>query len=126
MYAATTEYVYPTVDLSKLQIPKDLSLDLAKKNALDTVYLTKTDTVYKDTLYKQVTTVKWRRAPAPEPIVKRDTIWETRYYLATQVGNKEGPTDECIPVYEVHKVNELCPENTNSSTTGPPYWKVDD
>lgn len=122
MYAATTDYVYPTIDLSKMQIPKDLSLDLAKKKASDTVYITKTDTVP-----KQVTMVKWRQAPAPDPIVVRDTIWETRYYLAKQVGNKEGPTEQCIPVYEVHKVNELCPENTNSSTEGPPnYWKVDD
>ena len=34
---------------------------------------------------------------------------------ATQVGTKEGPTEECVSVYEVHKVDEICPENTNSS-----------
>lgn len=64
---------------------------------------------------RQVTKVKWCRAPAPEPIVVRDTIREAHYYLATQTGTKEGPGGECIPVYEVHKVDEICPEINNSS-----------
>lgn len=120
MYAATVDYK-PFVDFGKFDLPKDLSLDLEKKNAKDTVYITKTDTIK-----QQVTKVKWRQAPVPDPIVVRDTIREAHYYLATQVGNKEGPTDQCISVYELQKVDELCPENTNSSTNGPPYWKVDD
>ena len=64
---------------------------------------------------KQVTKVKWRKVAVPTPVVMRDTIRETHYYLATQVGNKEGPMGECIPIYEVHKVNEVCPEIIDSA-----------
>ena len=99
------------VDTNVIDIPEDLLIDFAKKKGvLDTVYITKTDTVI-----EQVTKVKWRRAAAPKPIVIRDTIREAHYYLATQVGNKEGPTDKCISVYEVHEVDKICPETTNSS-----------
>lgn len=99
------------MDTCVIDIPEDLVRDLAKrKNVLDTVYITKTDTIK-----EQVTKVKWQKAPAPKPIVVRDTIREAHYYLATQVGNKEGPTGECISVYEVHEVDKICPENTNSS-----------
>ena len=104
MAAATTDYVYPTVDLTKLQVPEDLSLDLAKKKALDTVYVTKTDTIE-----KQVTKVKWKKVPVPYPVVQRDTVQVPVYYIATQVGNKEGPMDKCIQVYELQKVDEICP-----------------
>jgi hypothetical protein len=117
MMAATLPQVYtpafPTMqcDTGMLDIPEDLVRDLAKRNGLlDTVYITKTDTVK-----EEVTKVKWRQAPAPDPVVLRDTIRETHYYLATQVGMKEGPTDQCIPIYEVHKVDEICPEIINSS-----------
>ena len=80
--------VFGTVqDTTTIDLPEDLVRELAKKKGvLDTVYITKTDTI-------QV------------PV----------YYLATQVGNKEGPTGECIPIYEVRKVDEICPETTNSS-----------
>lgn len=99
------------MDTCVIDIPEDLVRDLAKrKGVLDTVCITKTDTVI-----EQVTKVKWRTAPVPEPIVMRDTIREAHYYLATQVGNKEGPTGECISVYEVHEVDKICPEITNSS-----------
>ena len=113
--ATPTVYVpmFPTLakDTGTLDIPEDLVRDLAKrKGVLDTVYITKTDTVK-----EQVTKVKWRRTPVPKSVVVRDTIRETRYYLAKQVGMKEGPKDQCIPVYEVHKVDELCPEIINSS-----------
>lgn len=98
-------------DTDRMIIPQDLLRDFAKKNeVLDTVYITKTDTIK-----EQVTKVKWRKAPVPKPIVERDTIQVPVYYLATQVGNKEGPKGECISVYEVHKVDEICPEITNSS-----------
>ena len=108
-------------------LPQDLLLDLAKMKSSDTSEVT-TDSVNSelvDSLKQrisdleekgQVTKVKWRRAPAPAPVVVRDTIRETHYYLAKQVGNKEGPNGECIPVYEVHKVGEVCPEISNSST----------
>lgn len=105
--------VFPmtAADTCIIDMPEDLIRDLAKrKGVLDTVCITKTDTII-----EQVTKVKWRTAPAPEPIIVRDTIREAHYYLATQVGNKESPTDECISVYEVHKVDEICPETTNSS-----------
>jgi len=115
MAAATMspEYVpiFPVAqrDTSTLDIPDDLVRDIAKQRGIqDTVYITKTDTV-------PVTKVKWCRGPAPDPVVIRDTIRETHYYLATQIGTKEGPMDECIPIYEVHKVDEICPETINSS-----------
>lgn len=115
--AATTVQMPPlkfpsiSLDTNTVDVPEDLVRDLAKKKGvLDTVYITKTDTIK-----EQVTKVKWRKAPAPKPIVVRDTIREAHYYLATQVGNKEGPTDQCISIYEVHKVDEICPEITNSS-----------
>ena len=113
MAAATTDYVYPMVDLTKLQVPEDLSLDLAKKKALDTVYITKTDTIE-----KQVTKVKLRKVSGPTQVV-HDTLYVPKYYLATQTGNKEGPADKCVSVYEVHQVDEICPENTNSSVLAP-------
>lgn len=116
--AAATVTQYPAVtfpvtsaDTSIVDIPEDLVRDLAKrKGVLDTVCITKTDTII-----EQVTKVKWLKAPAPKPIVVRDTIREAHYYLATQVGKKEGPTGECVSVYEVHKVDEICPDNINSS-----------
>ena len=98
-------------DTCVIDITEDLVRDLAKrKNVLDTVYITKTDTIK-----EQVTKVKWRKATAPKPIIMRDTIREAHYYLATQVGMKEGPTGDCISVYEVHEVDKICPENINSS-----------
>jgi len=76
------------------------------------------DSLYKRTIAleneKQVTKVKWRKVPVPGPIV-RDTVLVPTYYLATRVGNKESPTGECISVYEVHKVDEICSGITNSS-----------
>lgn len=99
------------VESGQFDLSEDLVRELAaQKGILDTVYVTKTDTIR-----EQITKIKWRKGPAPPPIVVRDTIRETQYYIATQVGMKEGPTDECIPVYEVHKVDEICPENINSS-----------
>lgn len=111
MNAATLPTV-PVVDINSLQIPTDLALDRQKKRNVDTVYITNTDTANT----RVVTKVKWRQAPVPDPIVVRDTIREAHYYLATQVGNKEGPTGECVPIYEVHKVGEVCSENSDPST----------
>lgn len=99
------------VESGQYDLPDDLVRDIARSKGLsDTVYITKTDTIR-----EQVTKIRWRDGPAPPPVVVRDTIREAHYYIATQVGMKEGPTDECIPVYEVHKVDEICPETNNSS-----------
>lgn len=120
----------PSADTGTIALPQDLLLDLAKKQGLN-VFAGKTtagvDSALVDSLQqriialeqiRQVTKVKWRRVPAPVPIVERDTIQVPVYYLATQVGNKEGPTGECISIYEVHKVDEICPEMTISSVEG--------
>lgn len=63
---------------------------------------------------KQVTMVKWRKSKSP-PEVRTDTVSVPVYYLATKTGMKEGPDGKCVSVYEVHKVDEICPENDNSS-----------
>ena len=104
MSAANLPQVRPEL-LNGMQLPLDLQLDQAKRNsAPDTVYITKTDTVP-----KQVTKVKWKKVPVPYPVVQRDTVQVPVYYIATQVGNKEGPMDKCIQVYELQKVDEICP-----------------
>lgn len=105
-------------DTGTLDIPEDLLRDLAKrKGVLDTVYVTKTDTNK-----EQVTKVKRRKVTAPKPVMeinvtassRTDTILVPVYYLATQVGNKEGPTGQKISLYEVHKIDEV-DLKTNSS-----------
>lgn len=115
--AATTPKMYiPTfpelkADTGTIDLSEDLLRDLAKKKGvLDTVYITKTDTIK-----EQVTKVKWRKAPAPTSVVKRDTIQVPVYYLATQVETKEDSTGQCIPVYELRKVDELCTGTKTSS-----------
>lgn len=122
--SAATRMVYnpfQTVqDTGVISLSEDLVRDLAKKKGvLDTVYITKTDTIK-----EQVTKVKVKKVPVPSNVMeinvqaRTDTIQVPVYYLATQVGNKEGPTGECISVYEVHKVDEICPETTSSSVQG--------
>ena len=100
-------------------LPQDLLLDLAKKQSVqDTVFITKTDTIK-----EQVTKVKWKKVAVPSPVIdvtvtsqcRIDTVEKPVYYLATQSGNKEGPDGSCISVYEVHRVDEICPEIANSS-----------
>lgn len=103
------------VDLSE-----DLVRDLAKrKGVLDTVYITKTDTIK-----ERVTKVKVKKVPVPSNVmeinvqahrVRTDTIQVPVYYIATQVGTKEGPTGDCISVYEMRKVDKICPDSINSS-----------
>lgn len=127
---------FPSADTGTIALPQDLLLDLAKKQGLNVTAEKTTagvDSAIVDSLKQrivdleqkgQVTKVKWRRAPAPAPIVKRDTIQVPVYYLATQVGNKEGPTGECISVYEVHKVDEICPGTTISSVEGTSEYHV--
>lgn len=122
--AATMPNIFSTpipvakLDTGTLDLSEDLVRDLAKrKGVLDTVYITKTDTIK-----EQVTKVKWRKGTAPPPVMeinvtakqRTDTVHVPVYYLATQVGNKEGPTGQKISLYEVHKVDEL-DLKTNSS-----------
>lgn len=124
VYAATgPRYVVPQVpimtrDTCPLDIPETPVRGFAEKErASDTVYIHRTDTVI-----KQVPKVKVKKVPVPSNVIevdvparKVDTIQVPVYYLATQVGTKEGSKDQCIPIYEVHKVDELCPEIINSS-----------
>lgn len=113
------DYKFPVLPkVNTLDLSEDLVRDLAKqKGVLDTVFLTKTDTIK-----EQVTKVRVKKVPVPSNVMEitvnkergRDTIQVPVYYLATQVGNKEGPTG-CIPIYEVRKVDEICPDKLNSS-----------
>lgn len=112
-------------------LPLDLRLGQVNDASDSTGITNSTDSTKIDSLQnrirflekrKQVTKVKWREMPAPPPIVKEkivkvtDTIKVPIYYLTTQVGNKEGPTGKCISVYEVTQIDEICPEDTISST----------
>ena len=126
---------FPSADTGTIALPQDLLLDLAKKQGLNITAQTTVDvdSAVVDSLKqrivdleqtRQVTKVKWRRAPAPAPIVERDTVHVPVYYLATQVGNKEGPTGECISVYEVHKVDEICSGTTISSAEGTTEYHI--
>lgn len=100
---------------SEIDLSEDLVRDLAKKKGvLDTVYITKTDTIK-----EQVTKVKWRKAAVASPVMeinvtksRTDTIQVPVYYLATQIGNKEGPNNESIPIYELRKVDEIRPHSS--------------
>ena len=104
-----------------VDLPEDLLRYLAeKKGVLDTVYVTKTDTIK-----EQVTKVKWKKVPVPNPMVERDTIREAHYYIATQVGTKEEPTGECVSIYEFREVDTICPETLNSSVKRTPQCDND-
>lgn len=132
--SAATPINYQIPSGNKLEyptLPQDLLLDLAKKQGLNETAQTTVgvdsatvDSLKQRIVYleqkRQVTKVKWRQAPAPDPIVHTDTIQVPVYYLATQVGTREGPTGECISVYEVHQVDEICPENTIPNTDNGP------
>ena len=126
MYAATASdlFAIPVSNDGTVMLPQDLSLDLAKKGLSASEQTTEDANVATiDSLNRriselertrQVTKVKWKKAPAPPPVAP-DTIRVPVYYLATQVGNKESPTGECISIYEVHKVDEICTGTTISS-----------
>lgn len=115
-------------------LPKDLLLDLAKEQNL---LLTDNSPSVTDPLVdslknrisylegqQPVVKVKWKKGPAPPPVI-RDTVEVPKYYLATQVGNKEGPSGECIQVYEVHQVDEICSGTTISSADGTTEYHID-
>jgi hypothetical protein len=112
-----------TLDLSKMQIPRDLLLDATKSNQPDdktpTVQVS-FDSLLVDSLHKRVqmlekrpvTVTKWRKSP-PKTIIKtvHDTIINTVpvYYVTKEVSNKEGP-EGCRSVYEVRHVEDICPD----------------
>lgn len=128
--------VYNTsADTCPITLPQDLLLDLAKKQDSSTPEVTtgNADALLVDSLRqrindleqaKSVTKVKWKRGSAPPPVI-RDTVEVPKYYLATQVGNKEGPSGECIRVYEVHEVDEICSGTTISSADGTTEYHID-
>ena len=110
-YAQQQSFIPQMVKFDVSQLPLDLQLGQVEEKVPDTVYITKTDTIK-----EQVTKVKWRQAPAPDPIIKVDTIQVPVYYLATQVGIKEEPTDtNQVILYEVHKIENYGPDQLNSS-----------
>lgn len=121
--AATVQPFVPTfpvigADTGSIEISEDLLRDLAKKKGvLDTVYVTKTDTIK-----EQVTKVKVKKVSVPSNVMeinvtaRTDTIQVPVYYLATQIESRTDSTGTCIPIYELRKVDELCPEIKNSST----------
>lgn len=122
----------PLTDIHYSQLPRDLQLDLAKNaptaealitNAVDSAIVDSLNNVITQLKQKEpVTKVRWMRGPAPPPIVKTkvvelhttDTVHVPVYYLATRV-DKEGSTGQCTPIYEVRKVDEICPQVINSS-----------
>lgn len=115
--AATMPNIGLAYNTGSMGLSESLEKDVAKNGVRDTVYITKTDTIK-----EQVTKVKVKKVPVPSNIMeinvtsshRTDTVQVPVYYLATQVGNKEGPTGECISIYEVHKVDEICTGTTNS------------
>lgn len=110
-YAQHPNFIPEMVKFDVSQLPLDLRLGHVEEKVPDTVYITKTDTIK-----EQVTKVKWRQAPAPDPVIKVDTIQVPVYYLATQVGVKEEPTDTSqVIIYEVHKVDNYGTDKLNSS-----------
>lgn len=112
----------PVATMPRLPMPFDSVSQAVDKT--DTVKITIHDTIMAPpvTIYSNIQPkVKRRVAPVPDVIANKaptDTVFVSVpvYYLATQVGNKEGPKDKCISVYELQKVDEICPEITNSST----------
>ena len=121
--ATLPQYQTPQFGNSGVVLPLDLLLDQAKKNVPEASVVTADDLdlMVQESLKnrikyleskKQVTKVKWLKAPAPPPIVEtklvHDTVYKTVevpiYYLATQ---KNGPGD-CTTVYELRQVDEIC------------------
>ena len=89
-------------DVSNVQLPLDLQLSQAK-NATDTVFVTKTDTVI-----KQVTKVKWKKVHTPSPMVEKtkpDTVMVTApvYYLIKCKENSEGND---VSIFETQEIND--------------------
>lgn len=122
----------PLTQINYSQLPTDLQMDLKKNaptaealttNAVNSEVVDSLNNVIAKLEKKEpVTKVRWMRGPAPPPIVKTkvvelhttDTVHVPVYYLATRV-DKEGSTGQCTPVYEVRKVDEICPQIMNSS-----------
>lgn len=117
--AVLPNFGFPKIDTNTMVIPQGFSPNL-KKQSPDTEELT-TQNITIDSLRNrieylekkgQVTKVIRRKVRVPTPVVEKDTV--RIYYLATQVSSREGSSGECIPVFEVKKVNSLCPEEPST------------
>ena len=93
---AVAQPVYPTIDISKVQLPKDLSLDL-KKQKSDTVFATKHDTVY-------VTKNVASNSGKVRVRVKYRTLYKSKLYIAIP-SDKGSSVDSTDFVYHLHKVD---------------------
>lgn len=94
----------PTVPIIR-DLPLDLQLDQSLRNKKDTV-------IIKDTV--KVTT-KPKKIKVPYKIVKRDTIYQSVYFVLIPEGREEQPSDSnyCIP--KVH-IKDTLSRNVNHST----------
>ena len=127
--ATLSDYNVPHTGISSY-LPQNPSLDLVESTTESTETPSE-DSIAQatiDSLKNQIellrsekTTKKQQKVPAPKLVVKtkriyvRDTIQVPVHYNNPQVGIKENPTENCISVYEVHKVGEICSENKTSS-----------
>jgi hypothetical protein len=82
----------PILDISHLQIPKDLQLDQSKN---DTVFIEKHDTLVTNNFPKHV---------KARVRVKYKTLYVPMLYIATPA-EKEDSADSKNYVYQVHKIN---------------------
>ena len=74
--AYANELIVP--NFTKPGLPLDLQLDLNKRTTVDTVFVAKTDTVYK-TKYK----TKIQKAAEPDVVETHDTLFVPIFYITT-------------------------------------------
>lgn len=99
--------LYPTISYPDLNMGRIESLPISGEA------IERTDTVYiHDSI--PVPTNKIQKVPVPKYITKYVTKTDTICYLATQVGNKEGPSNNEYVFYEVHKVDDIKQLKPNS------------
>lgn len=89
---------YPVLDMSKVQIPKDLSLDLQKQtNSIPQT--TKRDTVY-------VTKYVASKSKKVRTRIKYRTLYKSKLYIAIP-SDKESSVDSAVITYHLHEVDNL-------------------
>lgn len=130
--AGTMDQYRPLITVHPSHLPQDLQLDLEKNtedekidSGLSTVVDSLNGVITQLETKVKATTKNVVKGPAPPTIVKTrvkfiehhttDTIHVPVYYIATQVDTKEESTGQCTPIYEVRKVDEICPQTLNSS-----------
>ncbi|WP_173431828.1 hypothetical protein [Sharpea azabuensis] len=94
--------------IPQIGLPLDIQLDLNKRAFHDTVYVEKTDTVYK-TKYK----TKVRKVAAPEDVEKTDTLFVPVFYLTTPLEHEVESTELRI-INDVHISNVSETNQTDS------------